>query len=437
MMDNRQKEIGEWYIYPDRSNGRFLGYITKDDITQCRGAFPVGQNIRFLENGNPTLREGCVLVGTSESTATTPITRAWRFERRDGVEIEMRSYSTVVEYRIDGVMDDFKLLKGSFTTGLEFCFAVISKSTNTVSLCYFCNGAQDWQKWSGVYATLVSFDDAANTLTIDANPATLGFTSSGTLIVEGLEITYSGLAANGFTGCSSMAALTAVAGDIVAQSPVAASLTSFLGSVGMVHDGRIHARLETKQSVANYSKLDDPDTWTTGSLDGDGGAKEIEQGGAITAFAHDEEKLYIIKKRLIKTLQFKEAGDRVDVPVYKTYKPSDDKSSTVGAVGQRSTFHSPNGVIFVTEDKTMLHLTREQNLDYPQLIDISSDIEPTFRAGEHGSGAGIVYKGKAYYAFKESSTSSYNDVVAVYDIVGRRWDAPYVGWNVADWTIIQ
>lgn len=605
-MESKQvQSINKWLIYPDALQSKtFGGFNSRDDITEMRGYFPIGQNIIFTDGGKPTLRQGTELIGTLIE-AVTPIMRAWRFERQDGVQIEMRTYDTKVEYWIDGISTNWALLKDGFTTGLKFTFCVISKSSNVTSLVYFCNGVEDWYKWSGVYETVASFDDGAHTLTLSGTTtlADLGFTATGTVIVNGTEIIYTSIANQTFSGCSSMLGVTSiidsyseinqnstntlsvgffeagqtfnvaddtilskatfyikksstptgnayakiyaitgssgtdavptgaalatsdavnvsglttsyaltdftfsgankitlsagiqyavsiyydgaaglkqlivgdsttithsgnaytmtdagvysainkdlcfyvygntiipVTSDIVMQSPVAASLTSFKSSVAFVDNGRIHARLETKQAVSNYSKLDDPDNWTAGASDGDGGAKFIEQGGSIVAYAHDESKLFIFKKRLIKTLEFKQAGDKVDIPVYATYKPSDDKSTTVGALGDKSTFHAPNGILFVTEDKELLYLKRQEYIDYPQQISISDIIRPTFQQGIHDNASGIVWKSKVYYAFKQDTNSAANDVVVIYDLIRNRWFMPIVGWNVNDWTIIN
>jgi hypothetical protein len=42
-----------------------------------------------------------------------------------------------------------------------------------------------------------------------------------------------------------------------------------------------------------------------------------------------------------------------------------------------------------------------------------------------------------FYAYKQDSNSAYNDVVLVYDLIKARWNMPYIGWNVNDWTIVN
>lgn len=440
---NQSLDVNKWFIFPDSLNkensGRFIGFMTKDDITQVPGGFPVGQNVIFTPSRTPTPRVGSTIVGTA-IVAETPIKRAWNFQRRDGVEIEMKTYGTGVYFLINGVMSDYYLLKGGFTSGLEFCYAVISQSSDVNSRVMFCNGTEDWYKWTGLYGLYAS-DNGSDQITISGTTslADLGFPASGTIGYKGTAITYSGISGQTFTGCSAVpSAMAAVVGDILVDYPVAVSGSGILkSSVCGVFDGRIHARNEIKKSVALYSKLDDPGNWTAGSSDGDGGAKEIEQGGPINAFVSDEKQVYILKDRLIKTLSFIASGTRIDVPSYGTPKPSNDKSTTVGGIGQKSSFAGPNGVFFVTTDKQLLYLYRQDFKDYPQQMNIADNISPTFEAGVHDEAAGIVYNSKVYYAYKQDSHSSYNDTVIIYDLLTGLWSTPIVGWNVSDWTVIN
>ena len=438
MISKTAKAINKWFPFPDLlENKRFGGYFTRDDITQIMGFFPIGQNIVFTDSNTPTARNGSEVVG-SESTSITPVNRAWVFETREGVQIEMRTHSTKVEFRIEGLMDDFQLLQDGFTTGLEFAYAVISQSGLTTSYLQFCNGIEDIHRWTGVYGTYAS-DNGADQITLSGSVslAILQFTATGTIIINDVAITYTGISGQTFTGCSSVP-IGPVVGEVVVQGAITTGFTATVKySVGFAMDGRVHARNEDKKSVSFYSKLDDPFNWTTGDLDGDGGGKEIEQGGPITAYAKFGEKTLIFKKKLIKTLEFLSNTDRVDVPKYTTLKPSDDKSTTIGAIGQKSTFHGPNGIYFVTEDKELLELNFNQNITYPELLSISDSIRPTFQKGVHDTASGIVFDSKVWYAYKQDENSTYNDTVIVFDLIRKIWYLPIVGWNVADWTIIS
>lgn len=562
MSKSNSKDVGKWYLFPDLLEGnRFLGYFTKDDITQIRGGFPVAQNILFTASKTPTVRPGSKLVGTPISSQYA-VKRAWVFETREGIQIEMKTYGDGIYFMIDGVMNDYQLLEGSYTPNQDFCYAIISKPDSIYSRCNWCNGKEAWRYWTGIYGILKAYDNTAHTITLDrdlSTPASLvsgtnvyttvaswaiitngsfritidgiarnvdginfagvtslsdvatkiqtalraqtgkletveyltnsnqfkittedstasaitvtttstgtvgtdisgagigiaymdcdagngvvtpratnTFTSNGSIVINGIKYYYTGVNGKTLTGVSDMGTLTI--DSVVVQAPVIMSSASVLkSSVCGVFDGRIHARNEAKKSVSLYSRLGDPDDWAPGSTDGSGGAKEIEQGGPVTAYANDEEKVYIFKNKSITTLKYISSSDKIDVPKYTLIKPANDKSTTVGAIGQKSTFASPNGVIFVTTDKQLIHLKREQFLDYPQQANLAANIRPTFEAGTHDTdSAGIVYKSKVFYAYKQDST--FNNTVIVHDLVTNLWSAPFVGWNVSDWTVVN
>lgn len=440
MINQRKKQVNQWYIYPNSlQGGRFLGYYTKDDPTQIKGVFPIGQNIKFTENQTPTVRDGIEKIDLAE-ISPLPVKKAWVFERRDGKQIEMKVIDDGVYFRVDTVMSDFNLLKDGYSSSDEWTYAIISEAGDVNSRLSYCNGLDDWEKWTGVYGLLDSFDNVAHTLTLkgSVNLSDLGFTATGSFNFNGVAVSYTGLSTTSFTGCGDMAAFLAVEDDIIVQQPIAMTGSSVVkSSLAIAHDGRIHARSEAKRSVGHYSKIDNPDDWTTGSTDGDGGAKELEQGGPITAYAHDEKQLYMFKSRMIKTLEYIGTGSRIDVPKYGTLKPTDDKSITVGALGSKSTFHAPNGIIFTTPDKQLVFLKREQSIDYPQILDISDQIKPTFQRGVHDEAAGIVFNSYVFYAYKQDTRSSFNDTVLVYDLIRNIWHTPIIGWNVSDWTIVN
>lgn len=559
--------INQWHFYPDtivNTNGKFLGYWTKDDITQIKGGFPVGQNISFTSAKTPTPRPGSKLIGTAISSSSK-VKRAWTFQRRDGVEIEMKTYGTGVYFLVNDVMTDYQLLETGFTADQEFGYAVISKPDNVNSYVNFCNGIESWRKWNGEYALIQSFDNTAHTITTDTqmsnaaylvsgnnvtldasqwasitngsfritidgvarnvdginftgvatladvaakiqtalravttkletveyldtnqfkittvnsvssaitaattstgtvgtdisgvgggmptincqtgaanitNLEVLHFLTSGLIMINGTRYSYSSFSNKTLTGVSDMTGLVAPAGTVVVQATeVFANNGVTISSIADTHDGKIYARNESKKSVFICSKTEDPWNWTNSipSADGDGFAKEIEQGGPITAISNDEQKVYIFKTKSITTLEYIQNSSNIAVPKFTTLKPSNDKSTTIGAIGQKSTFTGPNGVFFVTTDKQLIYLYRQDFKDYPQQMDLADPIRPTFASGVHDEATGIVYNSKVYYAYKQDSHSTYNDTVIVYDLIRQMWSAPYVGWNVSDWSVV-
>lgn len=443
-----KKNLKKWVMFPDAlPTQRYRGYEVREDETQNQGAFVVGQNMTFANARIPTIRQGYEVID-AEATDATPIKSAWIFENRAGVQFELKSYSTFVDYMIIGVTTTWKHLLTGLTSGLEMGHANIGKSGDATSHTIFGNGTDSNYKFSGAYGTYLS-DNASNTITLAGSTtlANLGFTATGSITINSDIITYTGLSAQTFTGCSAVPT-TPTVGDVVIQVPIAVTgLASLLSSVLMAHDGRLHARLDTKKSIWNYSKLDDPFDFTTGASDADGGSKEVEFGGSIVAFGKLNKTALCFKKNIIKLLDFNQVGARLDSPVYKTLVSVDDKGTSLGATNQKSTFSTPLGQVFVTPDKRMVLLTGVTANNEPQYLFLSDPIQPAFTNGVHDTAVGICVDNVIYYAFKQNTDSTYNDTVLRGDltrqtvtsdgkIIPIMWDTPYIGWNVSDFTVI-
>lgn len=447
---NQARSLGQWVYWPDQlQNGRFRGFENRDDSSQLRGAWVAGQNISFLKTSLPTLRKGFEPIGT-EATDTTKVNRAWIFERRNGDRYELKAYSTGVYYWLQGTSTEYALLKGSFTTSLEFCFANIGEAGTTEHHTFFCNGTENWFQFNGAHGVVSS--TTSSTIVFTTTIAAIGFYTTGTrsVTIGGSEYAYTGQSGSTLTGVTpDPSAAGVVANNLAVQTPrEVTAMSSFLARIAMAHDGRIHGRLQARQSVWNYSKLDDPDDWTTGSTDGDGGTKEIEFSGAITAFAKLNKSILCFKKRIIKMLQFVQSGTRLDVPFYQTIVQSDDKSTTLGTLNQRSICSTPYGLAFVTPDKRLMLLTGVTANNEPQFVCLSDPIQPIFNRGKHDDASLICSDYTLFYSYKETVSSGNNDTVLIGDMTkqafdsnGRvlpiQWDTPVIGWNVQDWTILE
>lgn len=439
----------KWYIFPDMlPTKRFGGINTREDETQQRGDFPIGENITFANSRIPTVRTGYESNGT-EVDNITPVMRSWVYENRNGDQFELKAYGTFVDYWLVGYSTEYKHLVTGLTPGLEFGYANIGKTADTTSHTNFCNGTDSWYKFNGAFAVVSGV--TTNTISIASGTWTaLGFNAApGKIMINNAEYTYTGGEGTAtLTGVTGDPTGLVVAGDIAVQSPiVVTALDSFKGKVVMAHDGRMHARLETKKSIWNYSKLDDPYDWAAAASDGAGGAKEVEFGGPITAFGKLNKTALCFKNGIIKALSFNQVGTRLDSPVYTTLVTADDKGTTLGAINQKSTFSTPLGMIFVTPDKRMVLLTGVTANNEPQYLFLDDQIQPIFSKGVHDTASGICVNNIVYYSFKQDVNSSYNDVVIKGDLTRQttttegkvipcQWDAPYIGWNVADWTVV-
>ena len=234
-----------------------------------------------------------------------------------------------------------------------------------------------------------------------------------------------------------------------ATSELAAALDQTLGpplsQIITTHLSRLHCWSSVKKSVWSYSMLDDPFCWTVFSNDTSGGRKDIDFSGPGTAFGSLNQTIIGYKEGSMTALSFIQSGNRVDVPFYTPLVQADDKSTTLGAINQKSTFSSPYGMISVTVDKKMILLTGITNNNQPDYLILSDPIQPLFTRGNHDDSSGIVVDGVLWYSYKSSEDPTANETVLVGDlrrktvdgygnVIPLRWDVPYIGWQINDWT---
>lgn len=277
-----------------------------------------------------------------------------------------------------------------------------------------------------------------------------GSTSSQTATIQRVAPDSTYIVITGASGAFTPGELL-TGGTSAATANLVASLDQTLGpplsSVMIAHASRLHCRDEAKKSVWAYSMLDDPYTWSVFGEDTSGGRKDIEFSGAITAFGKLNQTVLGYKRRGITSLGFVQTGQRTDVPVYAPLIQSDDKSTTLGAIGQRSTFSSPYGMVSITIDSKMILISGITNNNQPNYSILSDPIQPVFNGGVHTDASGVCVDGVLWYSFKSSNTVGANETVLVGDLrrktvdaygnsIPLRWDVPYIGWQVKDWTAV-
>lgn len=110
-----------------------------------------------------------------------------------------------VESSVSGTRTWYDLLTS--LTKTRFVFAEWWDNTDKKNKLLIANGtAQTVYDWSGGIALFVSY--AANVITLDRNAATAGFASSGTVTINGVDYTYSGISGSTLTGTSDASAAT-------------------------------------------------------------------------------------------------------------------------------------------------------------------------------------------------------------------------------------
>jgi len=453
LRNDPSKNRSAWSVFPDQlPTTRFNGFQNRDNESLLRGSFVLGQNVVFGGEFQPTIRQGFEAIG-SQATDSNGIQRAWVYETRDGLVYDMKQDTAgKIWYWLRDVSTDWATLLTGLTASTRWDFANIGKTSEDTNHVLFSNGVDDFYRFNGATTTVASV--TTNTITKQQGAATWrldDFYSVGTRGVRINGVTYT------YTGGEGTATLTGVtpdptglmvAGDLVVQAAqVVASLASFKSNVLMAHDGRLHLVMYAKPTQWAYSKLDDPYDFTTGSSDGDGGLKEIELGGPIVAFGKLNRMALAFKNRLVKSLTFQQFGTRLDSPFYQTLTTTDDKSTTLGTLSNRTICSTPKGLVFVTPDKRLVLLTGVTANNEPQYIVLSDPIQPVFDVGVFDTTAMVCADNVVWLAFQSESGIDTNETVIRSDLTRQTimpdgkvipcmWDLPIVGWQVGDWTVV-
>lgn len=420
--------------------GAFNGFQTRLDQTKVEdGASVNGQNTTVNQNDRISIRPlGYELFPSTAtlSATTTPVGTLHTFRKRDGSSILMRAVSSTLEW-YEGTNSTWEVLKTGYTSD-DFGFADNNVNTDQVSYTYFGNAYQPFSRWTGTRTLLNgALAGGETTITVDS---TLGFPSpTGTVVFCGTEQTYTSTTASTFILTSPASACADNRG--VAQAVQEFTTPSYpRGNIYLFADNRLFISGATSSpQIVYFSGYGTSTNFGTlaslvsDSTDASPGLFNLaEGGGAVTAMVMDEGSIYMFKRSIVYKATLSDST--YNIQPLKTF---DQKSQTSGAINQRSTFVTSNGVFFITPDNQIMYLQRVAQVDYPQIVPISDIIKPTIDSLTFSSSTGIVYRDRAFFSAKSQANLTANDTVLVFNLDTNAWDTPIVGWSVNDWTVYQ
>jgi len=422
---------------PQEFNSFGGGMNTVDEADKIKDDECVyAQNIDLSSAGAIGPRKGRTLFGNNTS-GNGEILGAAVAIRRDGTQIPLRVRDTVLEW-YESSDESWNTLATGLTDNLKYGFA--NYVTSTYDRIYIGNGVDTNQKWNT--ATTVLTADVATIDTIINVTSTTGFDNSGSIIIEGDTITYTGKTSTTFTGCGSIATAHA-SGKGVAQIPASASSVE-KGNILFVKDWRLTvAGTPTKEPTMTMSSANNPEDFTESSprVVGDPTIEDFPEGGGAITSIHEHDKWWIIFKedtiRLF-TLDISTdaggAGGDAEVPITKAVITAPG----LGAINHYGTTGGDNDVFYVSRNGGLRSLTQVLQADSSSLkmVDLTDIIRPTVKNYNFENAASIFFDKKIFVACKRSDESVTNDIVIVYDL-RTGGIVVYTGWNVSCWFIYE
>jgi len=361
------------------------------------------------------------------------ITHSFTASRADGTEIPVRVRDDGTNSHVEwynSVDEAWDSLLPTQTTGLTYSF--VNFNTSTQDEVWWCNGTENMTLWTPIVGSVAS--NTATVITLNETVAASGFPSSGTIIVNGTEKTYTGVGTKTLTGLSGLPTFDANEGVAqAADDSTHSALTKY--NILHVADGRMWGASTAGVTLA-YSAVGDATNWTASTAPANPGSIDLVEGeGPITGISSIEENIFVFKRDLVAlyALEYPSATTRTE-----RLKPVRNGNS-LGAVNMDG-IEKVGETIFYTTRKggiKMITLTDNGGFTYDDVTDL---IRPTISEGVFTSARLGYFENKRILllAYKKNSDSTRNDVVVAIEFVkdpelGSYRTLGMLDWAVGDW----
>lgn len=209
----------------------FPGYNSAADPTIIKPGYLTQGSINVYKKSSGAVgnRPGRKLYDVAADTTVAGVKagKVWRTSLGETFPIRCANGKLEVESDVTGTRVWYTLL--SSLTLTRFIFDSWWHNTDKKDKLLMVNGGTNIYDWSGGFALFVSY--LAGVITLDRSAATAGFASSGSVTINGIDYTYTGISGSTLTGTSNASA--ASANQVVMQKIVTttnASLTSGPGT---------------------------------------------------------------------------------------------------------------------------------------------------------------------------------------------------------------
>lgn len=373
----------------------FLGYYSKSDpsVTDPRYLVSGSQNVLVNEQNLIEGRGGITIYGAA-STSTNPVISEFVWNDSSANEWALRSSSTILEVYIgtvEGTANNaWETLDSGYTANAKFYFDKWWSSTETLDILLFVYNTSTLSEWSGG-ATRYS-SATTNTITKSGSGTWVAarFLTAGTRQIRmkdsgGTWRTFT------YTGGESTTTLTGVtpdptgftftSGALVLQevrdnsnTPASGYTNNFI----RVLNNQIYVGSATQRTV-RVSKNTSITDYSFSSPRAQGEGATLTLDGEIVGFAPQESDMYIFagKDSVFKTdfvlLDSSGLKETLGVKKLKT-------GALQGAFSQDMITNIGNSICYLSNEPKLYILDRIENIQVPNLQDVSDPIKPDFDA---------------------------------------------------------
>lgn len=377
-------------------------------------------------------RTGSIILGTATSTEC-PIKSMHTSKDINGRELLLTTSCGTIDWW-NSVDEDWDQLDDGYTSGQVFTFADGSNSDETPMYTYFANGKETLRRFSVAFGTVASNTSTAvvlNSVTGYTSAANQGFSSTGgTSTINGIDYTYTelnGLTLQGISGLPTFDVDEGVVGVVETNGFTdppnsAASL--------LIKDNRLYVAYK---SNVYASQIDDLQNFSfSAPREGsEGDITNFPTGGDITAVADRGNYVAVFKKNYIGSIEYMDYDSTLfDIARLDTIA----SGINVGAVNNKGITQKDYSVIYTTDDIGISKLAQAEQSSFDTTLSLTENIRPTAEDYNFSDTAVIIWENKVLSSVRETDSSSFNDIVLLYDSLYDRF-SELTSWNVGAWSV--
>lgn len=410
-----------------------IGYFNKREVTlqDPRALVKGSKNMLINDSDKVATRKGFTLDGQAR-TVTKKTDSDYDFISRQGT-ITLRSNQGATantgKLQVRTEYTPGTILYADLMTTLtytEFCYTTWWNATESLRELIFVDHTTSIRKWSGGLAYIAS--NTATTITLSGSNtwAQMGFYVS----LSGRSITIPGYGTFTYTGGESSSTLTGLTalpaipvGTVAFQGIV--TITSLTGvspaitpNVCMTRNNQIWYGDVSTSTIWGSKNTDYTDCSFTSPLRLPGEGFKITLDNFVVALTQDSDSNYVFaglddlyKIDFVLNTTGTTAGESITVTKLRA-------GSGQAAISQKAVIPVKNGIMYITNEKTLSWLTSVQNVFTPQSLPISDPIKLDFDALDLTGSTGIFFKNEIWLAIPAEN------LTYIYSFNKQLWQPP-------------
>ena len=401
---------------------KYSGYTNRLEVTNTPDPSYVVQgskNVIVDWLNSLSSRRGYTMLGATGALGGVKGRAKWRTNRgqfynfrKIGQKVQvLRTVGTTKSWVDIPIIGSDLPVAGQITT-----FATVFNDTRKIDELLFAGGNAKFFSWSGASGAVVS--GTATTITLDSNVGARGFSTAGTVYVNGTAFAYTGISGAQFTGVTPTA-VGLVANDFACEGIVSRTISGIPANFTADHIGvyRNQAYIGSDTSrIVLVSNATDYNNFTTSTAVG--GARTLTLDDNCAGFEASKSSMVIFgKTESIFVIKYTASSDQTK-ELFEIERLA--TSPNQGVISPLAKIRVKNAMMYITQERTLDTVEFIENIADEQTVPISDLIKNDFD-DLNFTGACVDYWQRNVLVSVPASNVCY-----MYDMERKIWQAPLV-----------